>query len=61
VRFAQALIRSRLIDEYWLVIHPIALGSGKQLFSDLTEPLRFNPVNQTTFRSGVIAMELQTT
>jgi dihydrofolate reductase len=36
-RFAQSLSRERLIDEYRLVVHPIALGAGLRPFSDRTE------------------------
>ena len=61
VRFAQSLVRTRSIDEYWLVIHPIALGRGKRIFSDLAAPMRFKLVNQAKFKTGLIAMEMQPT
>jgi len=32
-RFAQSLSRHGLIDEYRLVVHPVALGAGLRLFS----------------------------
>jgi dihydrofolate reductase len=38
--FVQALSRLGLIDEYRLVILPVALGSGLPLFKDLAKPLR---------------------
>lgn len=58
-RFSQALIETGLIDEYWLIIHPVALGSGLRLFPELATPIRFRLVGETTFKTGVIATVLQ--
>ncbi len=60
-RFAQYLVRSGLIDEYWLVVHPVALGNGLPLFQNLAVPIRFNLVDKVTFKSGVTAMTLRPT
>jgi dihydrofolate reductase len=51
--FAQSLSRLRLIDEYVLVVHPVALGEGLPLFPDEIE-LRL--LNAKTFDSGVLAL-----
>jgi len=53
-KFIDALIRERLIDEYRLVIHPVAIGRGTGLFSALREPLRFDLVEARTFPSGTM-------
>lgn len=58
-RFAQALIGSGLIDEYWLILHPIALGSGLRLFPELGAPLRLKLASQTIFKTGVMAAVFQ--
>ena len=50
--FIDALIRGGLIDEYRLVIHPVAIGHGTGLFSALREPLRLHLVEARTFTSG---------
>lgn len=50
--FIDALIRDGLIDEYRLVIHPVAIGHGTGLFSALQEPLRLNLIEARTFASG---------
>jgi riboflavin biosynthesis pyrimidine reductase len=34
-RFAQSLVKNALIDEYQLLIHPVALGRGLPLFAHL--------------------------
>ncbi len=51
-RFVQALSREGLIDEYRLVIRPVALGSGMPLFKDLLAPLRLMLVDSKAFADG---------
>jgi dihydrofolate reductase len=51
---AQALIRAGLVDEYRLLVHPVALGSGLPLFPILDEPLRLSLVQLRHFRNGVV-------
>ena len=50
--FIDALIRDGLVDEYRLVIHPVAIGHGTGLFSALRAPLRLNLIEARTFPSG---------
>lgn len=59
--FAQSLVKSGLIDEYRLLVHPVALGSGLPLFSSLSSPIDLKLVNTTTFNTGVIAQIYQPT
>jgi dihydrofolate reductase len=50
--FVQALSREALIDEYRLVIRPVALGSGMPLFKDLLAPLRLRLIDSKAFADG---------
>ena len=50
--FAQALSRAQLVDEYRVVINPVALGGGLPLFKDLAEPIRLDLIDATTYASG---------
>jgi dihydrofolate reductase len=50
----QALSRKGLIDEYRLVISPVALGSGMPLFKDLLAPLRLRLVESNSFTGGTV-------
>lgn len=50
--FVQALSREGLIDEYRLVIRPVALGSGMPLFKDLLAPLSLRLVDSRAFTDG---------
>jgi dihydrofolate reductase len=51
-RFVQALSRQGLIDEYRLVVRPVALGSGMPLFKDLVAPLHLRLVDSKAFTDG---------
>lgn len=50
--FIDSLIRQDLIDEFRLVIHPVAVGHGRGLFSALDAPLRLDLAGAQTFPSG---------
>ncbi len=50
----QTLLKHDLVDELWLKILPITLGSGKRLFAEGTLPARFNLRESRTSPSGVI-------
>lgn len=52
--FAQALSRAGLIDEYVLVIHPVAFGSGLPMFRDLPEALELELIEAQTFETGAV-------
>ncbi len=54
-RFAQSLVRENLVDEYRLVVHPVALGQGLALFADLPAPLHLQLLSSTAFGAGVVA------
>ena len=52
--FVQALSRLGLIDEYRLVILPVALGNGLPLFKDLSKPLRVDLAEARSFPDGTV-------
>ena len=52
--FVQALSRLGLIDEYRLVILPVALGNGLPLFKDLAKPLRLDLAEAKSFPDGTL-------
>ncbi len=58
--FVQALSKLRLIDEYRLVIHPVALGDGLPLFKDLSSPLRLDLTDAIRFPGGTVIQIYQT-
>ena len=53
--FMRSLMATGLIDEYHLIVHPVALGAGLPIFTGLAQPLYLQLVNVKTFPGGVIA------
>jgi len=50
----QLLLKNDLVDELWLMIHPLTLGEGKKLFTDGPIPAAFTLAESTVATSGVI-------
>ncbi len=53
-RLIQSLMRSNLIDEYVLSIHPLVLGSGAHLFPDGSPFTALRLVDAKTTTTGVV-------
>ncbi|HEY1751104.1 MAG TPA: dihydrofolate reductase family protein [Caulobacteraceae bacterium] len=53
--FARSLIAHGLVDQFDLMIHPIALGRGLPIFNDLAQPRRLTLVASKAFPKGSIA------
>jgi dihydrofolate reductase len=54
--FPQALMNLGLIDEYWINIHPVLLGSGKPLFTDIRNKILFSVLSTKMFVSGTVGL-----
>jgi dihydrofolate reductase len=52
--FAQSLSRLRLVDEYRLVVQPVALGAGLPLFAGLTAPVVLDLVEAQPYADGSV-------
>ena len=55
-RFAQHVSRLGLIDEYDVIVHPVALGAGLPLFGGLDQPLLLDRIESEQFDTGVVRM-----
>jgi len=52
--FVQTLLKHDLVDELWLKLFPITLGSGKHLFAEGTSPAAFTLIGSKVSPLGVI-------
>ncbi len=52
-KLVQMLLQNDLVDEVWLKIIPVTLGSGKRLFGEGTLPVAFKLTQSTVTPSGV--------
>lgn len=52
--FIQTLLKNDLVDELWLKIFPITLGTGKRLFAEGTIPAAFELTDSKVSPSGVM-------
>ena len=50
----QTLLANDLIDELWLKVFPVTIGSGRKLFAEGTRPAGFALVESSASPSGVI-------
>ncbi len=50
----QLLLKHDLVDEFWLMIHPLILGKGKKLFTEEIPAAAFTLEENVTTSKGVI-------
>jgi dihydrofolate reductase len=55
VSFARSLVAHGLVDQFVLAVHPVALGKGLPLFSDLAAPMPLKLVSAKAFPGGAMA------
>jgi dihydrofolate reductase len=55
----QTLMKHDLVDEFWLKIFPVTLGSGKRLFDTGTIPASYTLVESKSSPSGVMIATLK--
>lgn len=53
--FARELIQHDLVDEYRLIVRPVAIGKGLTIFDGLTKPRSLKLVGSTVFPGGSTA------
>jgi dihydrofolate reductase len=55
VAFARSLVAQGLVDQFTLLVAPVALGKGLPLFSDLAAPAPLKLVSSKAFPGGAVA------
>lgn len=53
-KLVQLLFKNDLVDELWLIIHPLTLGHGKKLFDSSAIPAAFTLKESAVTAKGVI-------
>jgi len=51
-----SLITLGLVDEIWLSVHPVILGSGKPLFSHISNRINLNLTGTKTYDTGLVSL-----
>jgi dihydrofolate reductase len=54
--FAQTLMQKGLVDEYFLMVHPLVLGSGKRLFREGSPQQNLKLLGASTTTNGVLVL-----
>lgn len=54
-----SLMNLGLVDEMWLAIHPIILGSGKPLFNNIKNRVELKLVDSKTYNTGLVSVTYQ--
>ena len=58
-KLAQSLMQHNLVDEFELWVHPVILGSGKQLFGGGIPKTGLRLINTRTTGSGIVILTYQ--
>jgi dihydrofolate reductase len=56
IKLANSLIGHGLIDEYWILVHPVVVGKGRRFFENVDEKLELKLIESRIFKSGVVAL-----
>ncbi len=56
-KLVHALVQHKLVDDYWLCVYPVVVGSGRRLFGDNHMTLKL--VGTEPFKTGVVALHYQ--
>jgi dihydrofolate reductase len=56
IKLAGSLMRHGLIDEYWVLVHPVVAGNGRRLFENVNAQMKLRLVESRVFKSGVVAL-----
>ncbi len=52
-----SLINENLLDEIWLSVHPILLGSGKPLFQDINHLIQLELLETKPYSTGLVSLK----
>jgi dihydrofolate reductase len=56
-KLTTALMNLKLVDELWLSVHPIILGSGKPLFVNINDRIQLTHFETKTYSTGLVSLK----
>lgn len=56
---AHSLMESDLIDDYWIFVNPVLLGSGIPIFNDIKKRQKLKLLGHHVFPSGVLSVHYE--
>ena len=54
--FARSVVARGLVDQYMLLVHPVVLGKGLPIFSEVAAPRRLERTGSMAFPGGAVAL-----
>ena len=57
--FDSSLIKENLVDEFYLFINPVVIGTGKTIFKDLNQIQKFTLIESITFDCGIVLLHYE--
>jgi dihydrofolate reductase len=57
--FDSSLIKENLIDEFYLFINPVVIGTGKTIFKDLHKFQKFRLIESIAFNCGIVLLHYE--
>jgi dihydrofolate reductase len=57
--FDSSLIKENLIDEFYLFINPVAIGTWKTIFKDLNQIQKFTLIESIAFDCGIVLLHYE--
>lgn len=58
--FDSSLIKEKLIDEFYLFINPVTVGTGMSIFKDLNDIQKFTLIESIAFDCGIVLLHYET-
>lgn len=59
VSFDSSLIKEKLIDEFYLLVNPLIMGNGKNIFKDLKEIQKLTLIESRVFDGGTVLLHYE--
>lgn len=56
---ASSFLRYGLIDEFWMYVNPVVIGSGFPVFRDLQHIKNFQLIDTYTFKTGIVQLRYE--